>query len=84
MALKMNANLPTQPHPKKKMITDLFSCEIEMAYYIWSWAQKGLDAETDCHLQSKLILDSAFKGSCHLQESCFLVLHTLQICKSVD
>jgi hypothetical protein len=68
------------------MMTDLSSCEIEYAYYIWPWAQKGLDAETDCHLQGKLILDSAFKGKCHLQESCFLVLHThtLQLCQSMD
>jgi len=56
------------------MVTDLFFfCEIEFAYYTWCWAQKGLDAETDCHLQRKLILDSVFKGLCHLQEIRFLV-----------
>ena len=84
MALKMKANSPHNPNTKSKMVTDLFSCEIEIACYIWSWTQKGLHAETDCHLQSKLVLDSAFKGLCHLQESCFLILDTLQLCKSVD
>jgi len=62
------------------MVTDLFSCEIEFVYYNWPWIQKGLDAETDCHLQSKLILDSAVKGLCHLQGNYFLGLHTHCIC----
>ena len=67
----------SKPPPQSvKLWPTFFSCEIEFAYYIWSWAQKGLDAEMDSHLQSKLILDSAFKGLCHLQGSCFLVLHT--------
>jgi hypothetical protein len=71
---KWTSIYPNNPTPKSKMVTDLSSCEIEFAYYIWSWA------EMNCHLQSKLILDSAFKGFCHLQESCFLVLHTYCSC----
>lgn len=61
------------------MVTELFSCEIEFAYYIWSWTQKRLDAETNCRLQSKLILDSAFKGLCRLQGSCLLVLKNIAV-----
>jgi hypothetical protein len=64
------------------MVTELSSCEIEFAYYIWSWAQKGLDAETNCRLQSKLILDSAFQDLCRLQGSCLLVLNKYCSCVS--
>lgn len=73
---------PNTPTAKSKMVTELSSCDIEFAYYIWSWAQKGLYAETACHLQSELILDFAFKGSCHLQASCLLVLHKHCSCVS--
>lgn len=71
---------PNSRARKSKMVTDLFSCEIIFVYCNWSWVQKGLDAETDCHLQSKLILDSAVKGLCHLQKSYFLDLRTHWSC----